>query len=98
MRDEAYLRKVRGLPCILRNASSCFGVTEADHVGADKGVAMKGSDHDAVPMCRNHHTQRHAMQGYFRGWDKALMAAWRKWAIAATRKRLAVTMTTTLEW
>ena len=51
--DEAYLNYIRSLPCLIcRQLGS-----DPDHL---KTVGSRGSDYGAVPLCRTHHTERHA--------------------------------------
>lgn len=74
--DEAFLARLRQLPCIypccgvglhtdaahIRMASAIYGATEA-------GVGAKPHDFWALPVCRHHHTLEHRI-GTKRFWEK----------------------------
>jgi hypothetical protein len=64
VRDRAYLAWLRLQTCIVAQFSGellrtdCGGqYCEAAHMG-DRGLRQKASDHDAVPLCANHHRIR----------------------------------------
>lgn len=80
MLDEAFLKRVRQLPCIMPR---CQGQAEAAHIGmssAAHGVVESGSakPHDCftVPLCAYHHrlgrTAEHVV-GTFGFWQSARM-------------------------
>lgn len=62
-RDERFLTFVRALPCAVRR---CHGKADPHHSKLDwtpvseGGMAKKGSDYCAVPLCRIHHSEIHA--------------------------------------
>lgn len=55
-RDEDYLDFIRSQICLV-----CYRNGEPHHepIKKSSGVAMKGSDRETVPLCREHHTERH---------------------------------------
>lgn len=53
-RDPAYLAHVRGLPCLLRGVSPCWGPVDPHHTLKQ---SHEGADHSAVPLCRWHHDE-----------------------------------------
>lgn len=62
-------------------ATSCHGPIEADHMGA-RGMGQKAHDSTVVPMCKHHHSERHAHAGSFFHLTKPELRAWRAQAIA----------------
>ena len=60
-RCPGHLQWVRGRPCLLAGERGCFGKVEAAHVdhAGGKGMALKVSDFDAVPLCQGHHRELH---------------------------------------
>jgi hypothetical protein len=55
VRDTAYLKFIRSLPCCV-----CFrdrGI-EAAHIGR-RGMAQKCSDRETIPLCSAHHREQH---------------------------------------
>ncbi len=59
-RCPAHLQWLRGRPCLLAGPF-CSGKIEAAHVdrAGGKGMALKVSDFDAVPLCAHHHADYH---------------------------------------
>lgn len=53
--------------------------------GADKGVALKVSDRDTMPLCWKCHTHLHALSGPFKGWSGEQLRLWQLGKIAETR-------------
>lgn len=68
----------------LKTTSRCSGPIEADHMGA-RGMGQKADDRTCVPMCSNHHRERHAHAGTFFHLNRDEMRAWRTEAIAITQ-------------
>lgn len=57
-RDEAYKEWLRGCVCAVFDCT--YSPSEPSHVGrTGKGMAQKGSDLEAVPMCFRHHAEYH---------------------------------------
>lgn len=52
-------------------------------------MGRKADDRSAAPLCRAHHDQRHDLRGYFKGFDRDRMRAWKEWAVTTTRALLA---------
>jgi len=96
VRDEAYLRFVRSLPCLFGwsefawtgEGKNCRGVTEADHAGP-RPVGRKADDDSAIPLCTEHHRQRTDYRGVFAEHTAATMRWWCDEAIARTRAEYA---------
>lgn len=60
-RSQAHLNFVRSFHCAV---PGCQGMPiEAAHVrnGSGAGMGEKPSDHFAVPLCRDHHSQQHTI-------------------------------------
>ena len=54
-----YLAYVRNQPCAVSHITmQCFGDTDPDHL---KTRGSGGSDLTCVPLCRRHHSERHAI-------------------------------------
>jgi len=55
-RSRWYLDFIRSKMCLI-----CYRNSEAHHepIGKTGGVAMKCSDRETVPLCREHHSERH---------------------------------------
>ena len=86
-RDPVYLARVRRLPCAARRMSSCAGAIEADHAGR-RPLGRKSHDHEAIPMCQQHHWQRTNYVGAFEKFMGADMRRWCDRVIDATRAQL----------
>lgn len=95
VRDAAYKRRIRGLPCILsgvENAGHCRGRVDPHHlgeVGETKMAGYQASDHTVVPCCRGHHDDDHGHRGYFADRDDAWRERYRRWALAKAAAMLA---------
>jgi len=65
VRDEAYLKTVRGEPCLV-----CGKDGEAHHIttAEPKAMAMKVGDNWTVPLCHPHHMQLHAHGNEIEWW------------------------------
>jgi len=88
-RDFDYMGWVKTLPCLLyrlEGAGPCSpGYAEADHAGLDAGLSQKAPDNTCIPLCSDHHLDRHAATGFFRGRSKDWKREWRLEAIAKTQ-------------
>lgn len=86
VRNEAYLRRVRALPCLFEGRD-CMGLVQAHHrTGA--GLALKDDDTETMPLCLAHHQAFERNLDVCRDWDKALKHAWQDAMIAWTQRRL----------
>ncbi len=79
--DPAYLAFVRAQPCAVGH---CHPGGVPHHTGP-KGLSQRSHDHDAIPMCDQHHKERHALSGFFKGWKKAHLKAWETDWVELTR-------------
>jgi len=87
-RDLEFMRFVKTLPCLLagvEGAGPCAGPTEADHAGLDAGLNQKAPDSTCIPLCSQHHFDRHACMRFFRGVPKQEKREWRLAAIEKTQ-------------
>lgn len=87
--DRGYMGAVHGLPCCARELSPCGGPLEADHAGKKSGMGRKADDTTCIPLCREHHGQRHTFNGPFRAWTAPMMRVWLDAQIADTRAAIA---------
>ncbi|MEX0746676.1 MAG: hypothetical protein WD275_01665 [Rhodothermales bacterium] len=55
-RDDQYLEFVRQHPCAV-----CRRPGEAHHAFGERGAGIKASDFATIPLCRDHHSELHAM-------------------------------------
>lgn len=53
-RDRKYLDWIRSLHCVV-----CQGRPVHAHHEGKRGIGIKASDYDAIPLCENHHRERH---------------------------------------
>ena len=83
MSDRAYLAWVRSLPCLFEGGD-CDGPIDAHH-RTGGGMALKVPDDQTLPLCRQHHMDRHALRGPFLGWDKATVKQWEVDMVAQTQ-------------
>ena len=71
LRDAAYLRWIRTLPC---TTCGIEGRSEAAHTGRDGGLSQKASDLSCVPLCAGCHTIRpdsyHRIDGGRRAFER----------------------------
>ena len=70
-----YCRFVRQLPCGMIGHGTCIGAMHAHHPQGGKGMGTRNHDSRVIPLCAGHHTQRHALSGPFKGWDKRRIQA-----------------------
>jgi hypothetical protein len=89
-RDYAYMAWVKTLDCCvareLNTYSFCRWPIEADHAWND-GMGRKCQDRFTVPLCREHHRQKHDHSGYFASLDKmATRRLFERW-VAETMSR-----------
>ena len=89
VRDPDYVSAVHGLPCCATDLSPCGGLIEADHAGKKSGMGRKADDTTCIPLCRDHHSERHRFAGPFRAWTAPVMRAWLDSHIAATQAAIA---------
>lgn len=85
--DPERLELVRRMQCC---APGCRATPcEAHHprVGV-VGVAQKGHDDTAIPLCTRCHRDLHALQGVFKTWDKHTLRDWQQDRIADTRENV----------
>jgi hypothetical protein len=68
--DPEYLAFVREQSCLNAGHGSCWGSMHAHHPQGGKGMGTRNHDHRAVPLCTKHHTERHALSGAWKGFDK----------------------------
>jgi hypothetical protein len=52
--DENYLTYIRSLPCVV-----CGSASECDHLRARGSRESKRDDRTCIPLCREHHAERH---------------------------------------
>lgn len=58
VRDPEYLKWLAGCQCCVPGCN--YSPCEAGHVGrTGKGIAVKASDHEALPICFRHHRKYH---------------------------------------
>lgn len=78
MKSEAYLRFVRGCPCLVCGTPG----TEAHHLQRVELSAMskKPGDEWAVPLCRHHHQKLHDLGDEQSFWDLSGIDP-KEWAI-----------------
>lgn len=86
--DQAYLDRVRELPCAARDLLDfCEGAVEAHHAGS-RGVGQKAHDNTAVPFCRRHHRAWHDLGKPFRAMPRDYRPIWMAEVIETTRKAI----------
>jgi hypothetical protein len=85
-RFPAYMMWVKAQPCLMSPHGGCSGVIEADHAGLDRGIGQKAHDNTCVPLCSQHHHDRHNFTGPFKNWTQERMRAWRELAIRLTQQ------------
>lgn len=66
VRSEAYLKTVRGKPCLI-----CGNTGSAHHVsmGQERGVALRVGDNWTVPLCHTCHMELHHYGDERTWWD-----------------------------
>ena len=50
-------------------------------------MSRKSHDHEAMPLCHLHHTEFHALNGYFKGWVQEQIRAWQFEQVTRTQAR-----------
>lgn len=58
--------------------------TEADHVG-DRALGKRAHDRSCIPLCTEHHRDRHDCRGFFA--DRLKNRSWLEWAMCETNRR-----------
>jgi hypothetical protein len=85
----SHLQWVRGQRCVCCGASPCDAhhPTTLRNTGED---ACRAHDHFAIPVCGQHHRERHDLNGHFAGWNKLQIKCWETdQAMRTLAKRLA---------
>lgn len=54
----------------------CSEVVHVHHAQGRKGLGQRNHDSSGKPLCVLHHTQRHALSGPFKGFEKADIRRW----------------------
>lgn len=83
-RDEAYLKRVRRLPCAVCPRIALV----AHHSTVGRGMGQKASDYDTMPLCHEHHDDFHRATGLFAGWDRQRRREWQIERVTETRLTL----------
>lgn len=81
VRDAAYMAFIRALPCCARIFGDCRGSVTAHHAG-ERGLGMKCSDRETIPLCVAHHTAWHDATEPFSWWGKEMRQIWARVEIA----------------
>jgi hypothetical protein len=76
--EKEYRRYLREQGCCMEGHGLCMGAIHVHHAQGGKGLGTRNSDVTGKPLCALHHTQRHALSGPFKGWDKATIRAWER--------------------
>ena len=62
-KNKEHLSWVHEFPCSLRFKKDCFGAVQAHHLlrpwDGVRGMGMKASDRNLVPLCQRHHIMLH---------------------------------------
>ena len=65
-KSKELLLQVIEMPCCVRN-NSCDGLIQAHHLlkpwSDGRGMGMKATDRNVVPLCQHHHTSLHTKFG-----------------------------------
>ena len=89
MKDPKHLKALRAMPCAVPthigirtcypplDEDVCSGPIDAHHP-TGSGLALKASDHDAMPLCHKHHMNFHDARGVFRNWTKEQRRDWQR--------------------
>lgn len=80
-RDFPFMAWIKAQRCLVSTLDPdhvCNGRSEADHIGdiGVRGLGMKCSDRETLPLCPSAHRDRHGKRGFFAGWSTADMRAW----------------------
>jgi hypothetical protein len=87
VRDPEHRARVRRLPCASRllPGAQCRGDVQCSHRDEGKGMGLKTSDLESVPMCAGcHDSWTNNTPGAFHDWPKATKRLWFVDAIADT--------------
>jgi hypothetical protein len=87
VRDPGHRAAVRKLPCASRSlpGAQCLGDVQCSHRDEGKGIGLKTSDLESVPMCAGcHDSWTNNSPGAFKDWPKATKRLWFVDAIADT--------------
>lgn len=86
-RAMVFMGWVKTLPCAARSlgGTRCRGEVEADHAGS-RAMGQKAEDRTCIPLCTDHHVERHALAGTFAKWTRAAMREWLASTIAETQQ------------
>lgn len=83
--DVKYLNWVRSLFCLVGGPKKkgCRGRIDPHHMTGGHGDQKRGKgatakDRDALPVCRGHHDEFHAMRGFCRAWSKEGRRVWQE--------------------
>jgi hypothetical protein len=74
--DRDYTEWLRSLPCTLAGHGVCNGALHVHHSQGRKGLGTRNHDHSGKPLCAGHHTQRHSLSGFFKGFTKPDIREW----------------------
>lgn len=74
--DKEYTDWLRERGCYLRGHGECTGAVHVHHAQGRKGLSTRNHDHTGKPLCTGHHTERHALSGFFRGFRKYQIRDW----------------------
>jgi hypothetical protein len=70
---QTWLKKVRDEPCLV--CRGAFGGSDPHHltIAGGRGTALRAGDEWAVPLCRKHHNELHAMGNEHRFWQEVMV-------------------------
>lgn len=74
--DKEYTAFLRRHGCCMAGHGLCDGALHVHHAQGGKGLGTRNADATGKPLCTLHHTQRHALSGPFKGWDKQRIKQW----------------------
>lgn len=82
--DEAYLRFIRSLPCVV------YGTPPPSHahheVGGGRGKGQKAPDRRTIPLSPRAHDEFHAGRGFCKGWSRQKRIDWQDQEIYRLQK------------
>jgi hypothetical protein len=84
--DREYCEHIRQLPCAMSGHGECLGAMHAHHATGGKGLGTRNHDHRTIGLCTKHHTERHALSGPFKGWNKQRIRDWEEATSARLRR------------
>lgn len=92
-RRLAFLRSdVCGVSLVLGHAHDCSSVVDPEHERLGVGMSQLADDSRTWSCCRTHHIQLHALTGFFRGFDRERLRAFRDERISVSSIRYAAFM------